>query len=94
MGVQLDRPMGGEASRLEVIEGPSGCERPEDLLGETGPMKALKIRLMEPTLGAEPPADQANRRNGTSTKRLKGSDGTLALAVPRDRGGAASSPSR
>ena len=26
-----------------------GCERPEDLLGETGLMKELKIKLMERT---------------------------------------------
>ena len=76
-----------------------GCKRPEDLLGDAGLMKELKVRLMERMLGAEltahlgygvgaePPADQANRRNGTSTKRLKSSDGELPLAVPRDRAG-------
>ena len=53
-----------------------GCKRPEDLLGDAGLMKELKIRLMERMLGAEltahlgyeagaePPAEQANRRNG------------------------------
>jgi hypothetical protein len=30
-----------------------GCERPEDLLGDAGLMKELKIRLMERILGAE-----------------------------------------
>ena len=30
-----------------------GCERPEDLLGDTGLMKELKIKLMERMLGAE-----------------------------------------
>ncbi len=30
-----------------------GCERPEDLLGEAGLMKELKLRLMERMLGAE-----------------------------------------
>ncbi len=30
-----------------------GCERPEDLLGDAGLMKELKIRLMERMLGAE-----------------------------------------
>jgi transposase-like protein len=61
-----------------------GCERPEDLLGDGGLMKELKIRLMERMLGAEltahlgyedgkdAPPDQINRRNGTSAKRLKG----------------------
>lgn len=29
-----------------------GCERPEDLLGDTGLMKELRIRLMERMLGA------------------------------------------
>ena len=57
-----------------------GCKRPEDLLGDAGLMKELKIRLMERMLGAEltahlgyevgaePPAEQANRRNGSATK--------------------------
>lgn len=30
-----------------------GCERPEDLLGDAGLMKELKIELMERMLGAE-----------------------------------------
>jgi transposase-like protein len=76
-----------------------GCERPEDLLGDAGLMKELKIRLMERMLGAEltahlgyedgkdAPVGQANRRNGTSSKRLKGQDGEVPIAVPRDRDG-------
>ena len=76
-----------------------GCERPEDLLGDTGLMKELKIKLMERMLGAEltehlgyeqgdaAPPTQSNRRNGSSTKVLKGEDGALPLAVPRDRDG-------
>ena len=35
--------------------------------------------------GAEPPAEQTNRRNGVATKRVKGSDGEVPLSVPRDR---------
>ena len=31
----------------------SGVERPEDLLGDKGLMKELKVRLMERMLGAE-----------------------------------------
>jgi len=74
-----------------------GCERPEALLGDAGLMKELKIKLMERMLGAEltahlgyedgkdAPPDQANRRNGSSAKRLKGQDGELPIAVPRDR---------
>nr|WP_245155777.1 transposase [Paracoccus ravus] len=60
-------------------------------------MKELKIRLMERMLGAEltahlgyeegkeAPPGQANRRNCTSVKVLKGQDGELPVAVPRER---------
>jgi putative transposase len=76
-----------------------GCKRPEDLLGDSGLMKELKVRLMERMLvaeltahlgyeaGAEPPPEQTNRRNGVTTKRVKGSDGEVPLSVPRDREG-------
>ncbi len=76
-----------------------GCKRPEDLLGDAGLMKELKVRLMERMLGAEltahlgyeagavPPAEQSNRRNGVAAKRVKGSDGEVPLLVPRDRDG-------
>lgn len=75
----------------------AGCERPEDLLGDAGLMRELKIKLMERMLGAEltahlgyedgrdAPPGQSNRRNGTSTKVLKGQDGEMPVAVPRDR---------
>ena len=61
-----------------------GVERPEDLLGDAGLMKELKIRLMERMLGAEltahlgyeegkdAPSGQGERRNGSSSKVLKG----------------------
>ena len=74
-----------------------GVERPEDLLGDAGLMKELKIKLMERMLGAEltahlgyeegndAPPGQSNRRNGTSAKMLKGQDGELPVAIPRDR---------
>ena len=74
-----------------------GVERPEDLLGAAGLMKELKIKLMERMLGAEltahlgyeegenAPPTQSNRRNGTSAKVLKGQDGELPVAIPRDR---------
>jgi transposase-like protein len=76
-----------------------GCERPEDLLGDAGLMKELKIRLMKRMLGAEltahlgyedgkdAPPNQSNRRNGTTSKRLKGQDGEVPISVPRDRDG-------
>ena len=72
----------------ELLE---GCERPEDLLGDTGLMKELKIKLMERMLGAEltehlgyedgeaAPPSQPNRRNGSSKKIVKGEDGDAAL---------------
>ena len=76
-----------------------GCERPVDLPGDAGPMKELEIKLMERMSGAEltahpghedgkdAPSDQANRRNGSLGKRLRGQDGELPIAVPRDRNG-------
>ena len=76
-----------------------GCERPEDLPSDAGLMKELKIRLMERMLGAEltahpgheegkdAPADQPDRRNGSSPKVLEGEDGALPISVPRDRDG-------
>ena len=80
----------------ELLE---GCERPEDLLGESGLMKELRIKLMERMLGAEltehlgyeegkdAPPGQTNRRNGTSAKRLKGQNGEVPISIPRDREG-------
>ncbi|MEI4233612.1 transposase [Roseovarius sp. D22-M7] len=67
------------------------------LLGDAGLMKELKVKLMErmPVAeltahpgyedGKEAPPGQGNRRNGASTKVLKGQDGGMPLAVPRDR---------
>ena len=37
--------------------------------------------------GSGPPSGQANRRNGGTTKRVKGQDGEMPLTVPRDRDG-------
>jgi putative transposase len=76
-----------------------GCEWPEDLLGDAGLMKELKIKLMERMLGAEltahlgyedgkdAPPGPSNRRNGSGSKRLKGQDGEVPISVPRDRDG-------
>src|SRR6056297_2095711 len=76
-----------------------GCERPEDLPGDTGLMRELKIGLMERMPGAEltahlgcedgtaAPEDQPDRRNGSTPKVLKGEDGALPISVPRDRDG-------
>ena len=73
----------------------SGVERPEDLLGDKGLMKELKVRLMERMLGAEltehlgyephgePASQQSNRRNGAARKVLKGNDGAVPIDIPR-----------
>ena len=77
----------------------SGVDRPEDLLGDKGLMKELKVRLMERMLGAEltehlgyephgdPASQQINRRNGATRKVLKGNDGAVPIDIPRDRDG-------
>ena len=61
--------------------------------------RQMKKRIVERMLGAElshhlgyapgqaKPADQANHRNGTTPKTVLTDDGTLPLAVPRDRAG-------
>ncbi len=61
-----------------------GVERAEDLPGDAGFMKELKIKLMERMLcaeltahlgyeeGKEAPAGQTNRRTGVSTRVLRG----------------------
>lgn len=76
-----------------------GVQNADDLLGEHGLMKDLKIRLMERMLGAEltahlgyephgePSSQQSNRRNGTTRKVVKGNDGALPIEIPRDRNG-------
>ena len=75
----------------------SGVENANDLLGDQGLMKELKVRLMERMLGAEltnhlgyepdsqPSIQQSNRRNGTTRKTLNGNDGALPIDAPRDR---------
>jgi hypothetical protein len=70
------------------------CKRPEDLPGDTGLIKELKVRLIELMLGAEltahlgyeaggePPPDQTHHRNGVTAKRVKGLDGEVPLGMP------------
>ena len=77
----------------ELLE---GVTDPEDLLGQAGLLKDLKIGLMERMLGAEmtehlgyepngePPASQGN---WTSHKVVQGTEGEMGLDIPRDRGG-------
>ncbi|CAM4412207.1 transposase [Palleronia rufa] len=74
-----------------------GVDCPEGFFGDTGLMKALEIRLTKRMRGVEPtahpgdgegkraPPGQANRRNGRRSKVLKGRNGGLPVAVPRDR---------
>ena len=75
----------------------NGVQNADDLLGDQGLMKELKVRLMGRMLGAElpehlgyepgtqPTNEQSNRRNGTSRKTLKVNDWAHPIDVPRDR---------
>lgn len=72
---------------------------PEDVIGEGGLLAELTKKLLQRTLGAEltehvgyekherRAAENGNSRNGSSTKTLKGTFGTLPIEVPRDRNG-------
>ena len=72
-------------------------KNPEDLLGRDGVFQELKKRLLERALGAElthhlgyEKGDRTarhgtNTRNGNSKKKVKGEDGEMEIAVPRDR---------
>ena len=74
-----------------------GVDNANDLLGDKGLMKEIKVRFMERMLGAEltkhlgyeplgePTSEQTNRRNGATRKVLKGNDGAVPIAPPRDR---------
>lgn len=74
-----------------------GYQKPEDLLGQDGIFQQLKTALLERALGAElthhlgyekgDPAGRntGNSRNGHGRKTLKGEDGQIQIAVPRDR---------
>jgi transposase-like protein len=72
---------------------------PEDLTGPDGIFLQLKKALIERAMdaelehhlgyrqGDEPPADQANRRNGHSHKTVRTDDGPVDVKVARDRDG-------
>lgn len=74
-------------------------QKPEDLIGESGLLKQLTKALIERALNSElthhlgyekntaAEANGPNRRNGTSSKRLKGEFGEVEIRVPRDREG-------
>ena len=74
-------------------------KKPEDLIGENGLLKQLTKLLVEKALDAELTEHlgherheavanaSGNTRNGTSKKTLKGKNGSLPIAIPRDRDG-------
>jgi len=78
---------------LEEYQGPGSLSDPQTLL--KGLTSAVLTRAMEAELdhhlgyqrGQEPPAEQTNRRNGKSSKRLRTEQGDLPVDVPRDRDG-------
>ena len=74
-------------------------KKPEDILGERGLLKRFSKAVLERALSAEltehlgyekhDPAGygSGNTRNGTTEKTLKGKNGEVTIAVPRDRKG-------
>ncbi len=76
-----------------------GYKKPEDLIGENGLLRQLTKQLLERAMAAEltehvgyEKHDAAgdgsgNSRNGSSSKTIKGTFGTLPIEVPRDRNG-------
>jgi len=77
----------------------SGVKTPEDLLGDGGVFRQLKKALMERVLsaelthhlgyekGASTSRARGNSRNGHSAKTVLTDDGSVDLAIPRDRAG-------
>jgi putative transposase len=76
-----------------------GCQKPEDIIGESGVLKQLTKAVLERALSGElthhlgyekhDPAGykSGNSRNGNSPKTLKGEFGEMEVRVPRDRNG-------
>lgn len=74
-----------------------GYQKPEDLIGESGLLKQLTKALIERALSSElthhlgyeknAEGNGTDRRNGTSSKTLKGEFGEVEIKVPRDREG-------
>ncbi|HSE20346.1 MAG TPA: IS256 family transposase [Pyrinomonadaceae bacterium] len=74
-------------------------KKPEDIIGENGLLKQLTKQLLERAMAAELTEHvgyekhdttghkSGNSRNGKSAKTLKGTFGTMPIAVPRDRNG-------
>ena len=73
------------------------CAGPREVLAEGGLLKQLTKAIIERCLESEldehlgypkhgrSAEGKANARNGTSRKRLKGTQGEIEIAVPRDR---------
>jgi putative transposase len=76
-----------------------GCQKPEDIIGESGVLKQLTKAVLERALSGElthhlgyekhDPAGykSGNSRNGNSPKTLRGEFGEMEVRVPRDRNG-------
>jgi len=76
-----------------------GYSEPGGLTGPEGLLIRLRKRLVERAAGAElsqhlgyppggePPTEQADRRNGASSKTLRTVDGPVTVELPRDRHG-------
>ena len=76
-----------------------GYQKPEDIIGENGLLKQLTKAIVERAMEAElthhigyekhDPAGRGseNKRNGRSSKTLKGDFGEVEIEVPRDRQG-------
>ncbi|MDR2488052.1 MAG: transposase [Desulfovibrio sp.] len=74
-------------------------QKPDDLLGKSGILEQLTKQVVERALQAEITHHlgyekhgkvvnaEGNTRNGTSKKTLKGKNGSLPIAIPRDRDG-------
>src|SRR5215510_6558472 len=75
----------------------AGYEKPEDITGPDGLLKALTGAIVERALAAEltdhlghehgEPVVDGNARNGTSPKTLVTDQGEVPIEVPRDRNG-------
>jgi len=84
--------------KVEIIdELLKGCKTQEDIFGENGVFKQLVKALTERALQGELTThlgyekheikgkNSGNSRNGTSLKTVKGENGEIELAIPRDR---------
>lgn len=95
--VREDKSLGIEDRLIDELL--KDYRRPEDLTGSEGLLKRLTSRLVTRAMQAEldhhlgyrpgdtPPAGQANRRNGTTSKTLRTEQGPVCVEVPRDRDG-------